>query len=135
MTETIMTNTPPPFDAMWFKLLLGIIIGLALGSFTTMLSYRLPRKLSIVTPGSHCPSCKAPLKPRDLVPVFSWLVMKGKCRYCGVQIGARYVWIELVTAAASALAFGTIGFQPALFAALVGIVAIITVATIGLEKN
>jgi len=51
---------------------MGLVTGLTLSSFVTMLSYRLPRRLSIITPGSHCPVCKPPLKPRDLVPVVSW---------------------------------------------------------------
>jgi leader peptidase (prepilin peptidase)/N-methyltransferase len=129
-----MSDMPPPFDAAWFRLVIGFIVGLALGSFVTMLSYRLPRKISIVTPPSHCPSCKTPLKPRDLMPVLSWLLVNGKCRYCGVDIGARYVLIELVTAIASAVAFGIIGFQLSLILVVAGIVAVVTAVTIRIEK-
>ena len=88
-------DLPPPFDNSWFRFALGFIVGSALGSFTTMLAYRLPRGLSIVTPRSHCPSCKTTLRVRDLVPVLSWISTGGKCRYCHAKIGARYVWIEL----------------------------------------
>lgn len=130
-----MTDIPPPFDALWFRLLLGIVIGLALGSFTTMLSYRLPRGLSIVHPRSRCPSCGTALGARDLVPVFSWLVMRGKCRHCGTNIGRRYLLIEIATTAASAAAFGIIGFRELLVPALAGIVCFITAIICSLEHR
>ena len=90
-----MIDLPPPFDAAWFRFFLGFIVGSALGSFTTMLAYRLPRRMSIVSPRSHCPTCKTPLGARDLVPIFSWLLHKCRCRHCHAGIGARYLWIEL----------------------------------------
>lgn len=117
-------------DTLWFRLLTGILVGLALGSFTTMLSYRIPRRLSILRPPSHCPKCNTPLKPRDLVPVVSWLLEGGKCRHCHKPISIRYLLVELVTTAACAIAFVALGFQPALIAALVGVVAFVTLATI-----
>ena len=89
---------------------MGLVTGLTLGSFVTMLSYRLPRRLSIITPGSHCPACKTPLKPRDLVPVLSWVVQRGNCRYCGTFIGWRYVLIEIVLAFTATVAFIIFGF-------------------------
>jgi prepilin signal peptidase PulO-like enzyme (type II secretory pathway) len=115
---------------LWFRFLAGLLVGLALGSFTTMLAYRVPRRLSIVKPPSHCPSCSTPLTPRDLVPVLSWVMEKGKCRHCHKKIGIRYPLIELFTAAASLIAFIEIGFQPALIAALIGIIAFVTLATV-----
>jgi leader peptidase (prepilin peptidase)/N-methyltransferase len=129
----IMPSIPPPFDALWFRLAIGLVVGLALGSFTTMLSYRLPRRFSIILPRSHCPQCKAVLKTRDLVPVFSWLFARGKCRACGAKIGARYPVIELATALGSMIAFWLMGFQPTLFVALLAVVAIVTAAVIVFE--
>ncbi len=120
---------------MWFRSLAGVVVGLALGSFTTMLSYRAPRRISIVTPPSHCPKCSTPLKARDLVPLLSWLIARGKCRACDATIGLRYVIIELVTAGACVVAFVWIGFQPELIVALIGIVAFITLATINIERG
>jgi leader peptidase (prepilin peptidase)/N-methyltransferase len=80
----------------------GVVVaalaGLALGSFATALSYRLPRSISMVSKAhSACPACGHDLGARDLVPVFSWLLLKGKCRYCKAPIGARYPLIELAT--------------------------------------
>jgi prepilin signal peptidase PulO-like enzyme (type II secretory pathway) len=129
-----MTQVPPPLDMTWFKFLLGLIVGLALGSFVTMLSYRLPRNLSIVTPPSHCPKCKTTLAASDLVPVFSYVSSNGKCRHCGAQIGLRYPLIEFATGILTAIAFVCIGYQPILFFAVIVIITIITAVTMKLEK-
>ena len=69
-----------------------------LGSFATALSYRLPRDISIVSKvHSQCPACGHNLGCRDLVPVFSWLFLKGRCRHCQAAIGPQYPLIELAT--------------------------------------
>jgi prepilin signal peptidase PulO-like enzyme (type II secretory pathway) len=122
-------------DLLWFRLLAGLTIGLVLGSFTTMLSYRIPRHISIITPPSQCPKCHTPLKTIDLIPVFSWLFERGKCRYCQSPISVRYLLIELSTAAAVTAAFLAFGFKPHLIVALIGIVAFITMVTINIERN
>lgn len=117
------------------KLLVGLIIGLILGSFTTMLSYRVPRKLSIVTPPSQCPKCYTRLTTRDLVPVLSWLKEKGRCRHCNAHIGVRYLVIELITTLAVMTSFYILGFSPEVVVAILAIVAFVTLATINLEKQ
>jgi len=122
-------------DALWFRLLAGIAVGLALGSFTTMLSYRAPRNISIVSPPSHCPHCHTPLTPRDLVPLLSWLMERGLCRHCGEKVSLRYVVIEITTMAACTVAFAILGFEPQLIVALIGIVALITLVTINIERG
>lgn len=86
--------------------LLVAIWGLALGSFTTCVLYRVPRGLSLWQSrnGSHrsfCPQCHTPLGMADLVPVFSWLLQKGKCRHCGAWIGMFYPFVELVVTLAT----------------------------------
>jgi prepilin signal peptidase PulO-like enzyme (type II secretory pathway) len=129
-----MTDIPPPFDAAWFLALMGLVIGLALGSFITMLSYRLPHRMSIIKPGSHCPICKTPLTARDLVPVLSWVASGGKCCHCGTKISARYPLIELATGISCSIAFVLIGFQGWVVVAIVGVVIVITVVTILYEK-
>ncbi|MCB1538670.1 MAG: prepilin peptidase [Alphaproteobacteria bacterium] len=70
-------------------------LGLCLGSFATALVYRLPRGLNWTTERSRCPSCGHALGVPDLVPVFSWLFLRGRCRHCGTRIPARYPLIEL----------------------------------------
>ncbi len=82
----------------WYLATVVFILGAAVGSFLNVLVYRLPLGLSIASPGSHCPACKNPLSGRDLVPLLSWLVLRGRCRQCGVRISSRYFWVELITA-------------------------------------
>lgn len=121
-------------DDFWFKGLAGMMVGLTLGSFVTMLSYRLPRGLSIVRPPSSCPRCQTRLGARDLVPVFSWLCVKGRCRHCHWPISPRYPLIELVVALLVTGVFVLIGFQLSLIPALLAIVALTTGVTLWVER-
>lgn len=77
---------------------LFLLIGLLIGSFLNVCICRIPDNRSIVFPASHCPTCKASLKPRDLVPVLSWLLCRGRCRYCGEPISVQYPIIESLNA-------------------------------------
>ena len=81
-------------------LLLAGIFGLLVGSFSNVLIWRLPRRENIVFPPSHCPKCDHQLHSIDLVPVFSWLSLGGKCRYCKAPINPRYPIVEAVTGVA-----------------------------------
>ncbi len=72
-------------------------LGLAFGSFLNVCIYRMPRDLSVVYPGSACPHCKKPIKFYDNIPVFSWLILRGRCRNCKASISPRYLLIELLT--------------------------------------
>jgi leader peptidase (prepilin peptidase)/N-methyltransferase len=97
--------------------------GLAIGSFLNVVAARVPLKRSIVRPGSACLSCGHELSWRENVPVLSWLALRGRCKGCGVRIGAVYPAVELVTAllvAGSFLAFGWSGkaFVAAFFCAV-----------------
>jgi leader peptidase (prepilin peptidase)/N-methyltransferase len=74
------------------------ILGLFIGSFLNVLIYRIPRGESVVWPGSHCVQCGQALKPLDLIPVLSYLFLRGRCRYCGAKISLRYPLVELLTA-------------------------------------
>jgi leader peptidase (prepilin peptidase)/N-methyltransferase len=69
--------------------------GLLIGSFTTVVAYRVPRGESIVGPRSRCPACGAQIAAYDNVPVFSWLLLRGRARCCGVAISPRYPLTEL----------------------------------------
>jgi len=72
--------------------------GLLIGSFLNVVAYRLPRGESLVKPRSRCTSCGEEVRSYDNVPVLSWLVLRGRCRFCGTRISARYPAVELVTA-------------------------------------
>ena len=69
--------------------------GAVIGSFLNVLIYRLPRRINFVKGFSFCPKCEHRLFPKDLVPIFSWLFLRGKCRYCGEPISPRYMLVEL----------------------------------------
>lgn len=75
------------------------VLGLVVGSFLNVVAYRLPRHESIAFPPSHCPDCGARLRPADLVPVLSYLTLRGRCRYCAKPISPRYPLVELTTGA------------------------------------
>jgi leader peptidase (prepilin peptidase)/N-methyltransferase len=75
------------------------LFGLLIGSFLNVVAWRLPRGESLVKPRSKCPGCGTQLKAYDNIPVFSWLLLRGRCRGCGERISARYPVVEAVTAA------------------------------------
>ncbi|MBI4872414.1 MAG: prepilin peptidase [Candidatus Riflebacteria bacterium] len=76
-----------PFVAMFAGLL---------GSFVNVCIWRIPRGQSIVFPRSHCPACRATLGVPDLVPVLSYLALRGRCRHCGAPFSSRYMWVEVL---------------------------------------
>jgi leader peptidase (prepilin peptidase)/N-methyltransferase len=82
----------------WVVIVFLFAIGASVGSFLNVVIYRMPRDLSIVRPGSACPSCKTPIPFYDNIPVLSWLLLMGKCRKCKTRISPRYFVIELLTA-------------------------------------
>ncbi|ATM88320.1 MULTISPECIES: prepilin peptidase [Yersinia] len=81
------------------------LLGLCVGSFLNVVIYRLPLMLNeenrhhfnLCLPHSHCPQCQIPLKWRDNIPLFSWLLLQGKCRHCRSAISMRYPLIEMIT--------------------------------------
>ncbi|MCF7811328.1 prepilin peptidase [bacterium] len=70
------------------------LIGSALGSFLNVVIYRVPRNESIVMPGSHCPKCNRSIKPHENIPLFSYIILRGKCAGCGTSISIRYPVVE-----------------------------------------
>lgn len=91
-------------DDAWLRALVALPFGLVVGSFMTVAVHRLPRGESVVAPRSRCPTCGAPIAPRDNVPIVSWLALRGRCRSCGAPIGATYPLLELATAGLVVLA-------------------------------
>lgn len=85
---------------MELQIFLGVFIfiaGTCVGSFLNVCIYRIPLEQSIAFPPSHCPHCSTPLKTKDLLPIISYLLLKGKCRYCDAGISMRYPLVELLT--------------------------------------
>lgn len=96
------------FYIMYFIIFL---CGTVFGSFLSVCIYRLPEKQSIAFPGSHCFSCGHPLNALDLVPVFSYLLLRGKCRYCDSKLSLQYPAVELVAGALAVLSAVSFGFS------------------------
>ncbi len=80
-----------------FWVILFIPTGLILGSFFNVCIYRLPRKISVIWPGSFCPSCRKTLAWWQNVPIVSFLILKGRCFYCHEKIPRRYPFVEFIT--------------------------------------
>lgn len=78
----------------WLFWAVVFFTGAAIGSFLNVVIYRLPRGLSVLRPPSHCPSCGARLRPAELVPVVSWILLLGRCRHCRHRISVRYPVVE-----------------------------------------
>ena len=109
--------------------------GLLIGSFLNVVAYRLPRGESLVAPGSRCTSCGEDVRPYDNVPVFSWLVLRGRCRFCHVSISARYPAVELLTAVVFAAVVLARGADWSLVLDLPFAAMLIAVAAIDLEHR
>jgi leader peptidase (prepilin peptidase)/N-methyltransferase len=107
---------------------IAVLVGAVIGSFLNVCIYRLPRGESIAWPVSHCPTCSTPIAPYDNVPVFSYLLLRGRCRACRAPISVRYPLIELANALGYALILWRFGpTWPALvYAMLFSVLLVVT---------
>lgn len=83
-------------------MLLASVIGACVGSFITLISYRLPLNEKVGVTRSRCPKCATQLSARDLTPILSWILVRGKCRHCHAHIGTRYIITETFCALGAA---------------------------------
>jgi len=121
---------------VWFWVTVFFVYGTVIGSFLNVCIWRMPREESVVRPPSHCPGCNRRLSAADLVPLLSQVLLRGRCRYCGMKISWRYFWVELLTALAfTALYFhlGPSGRWVELVAACLFTAVLIVVFFIDLE--
>lgn len=119
-----------PITFQVFAFLLGCI----LGSFYNVVIYRLPRKESLVYPGSKCPACGNGIAAYDNIPIASYILLGGKCRHCRSSISARYPFVEAFTGLLAMLLFRRYGLHPQfgiefLFLSLLFIIAMIDLDT------
>jgi len=111
-----MASWPQPFLMVY-----AFTVGAVVGSFLNVLIHRVPRKMSIVSPGSACPSCGTAIRWFDNVPLLSWLLLRGRCRRCGGRISIRYPLVELAAGVIGVLTvarygLGLPGVEAAVFA-------------------
>lgn len=102
-----------------YYLIIFFIFGLVFGSFFNVVGYRLPKKMSLISPASHCTRCNHKLTPLELIPVFSWLFQKGRCKKCGEKIAIFYPLFELFTGIIFALIYHVFGLTLTTLIALV----------------
>ncbi len=76
----------------------AVVLGLIFGSFSNVIIYRIPRGRSIVTPGSFCPECGKKIKWWANIPLLSFIILRGKCSFCGKTIPIRYLLVEITVA-------------------------------------
>lgn len=91
--------------------LLYVLLGLAISSFLNVCIDRLPERESIVSPPSHCPACGRRLAPFDLIPLLSFILLRGRCRYCGAPIPWRVLLVESTTGLLFVLLWHRYGFS------------------------
>jgi len=91
--------------------LFSLLFGLCLGSFANVCIYRLPRKISIITPASFCPSCGKKLKWYHNIPLLSFFLLKRRCAYCGEKISFLYPIVEGLSGIISLILFKKFGFS------------------------
>jgi leader peptidase (prepilin peptidase)/N-methyltransferase len=118
---------------LWLLIVFCAVLGLVVGSFLNVVIYRVPRKESIVSPGSACPACTTLILSRDNIPVLSWLALRGKCRTCASPISMKYPLVELACGALFAGAAARMGFQSDLPAVLVLLGGLLALACIDFE--
>ncbi len=92
--------------------LIAFLVGISLGSFYNVLIYRLPRNISVIFPSSKCPSCGHRIRWYDNIPILSYLILRGRCRYCGDRISLQYPLVELASGALAVFSLYRWGLTP-----------------------
>lgn len=112
-----------------------IVLGLMIGSFLNVVIYRVPHGKSIAFPSSHCPICSHSLSIRDNIPVFSYILSKGKCKYCEGSISIQYPIVEILTGVLFGLLYLRIGFTSQLVYDLILISLLFCIAIIDIKHQ
>lgn len=111
------------------------LLGLSFGSFLNVLIYRLPRRLSPVSPPSSCPHCAARLTLPELIPLAGFFLFSGRCRYCEKSISWRYPLVELATACLFLVVYLSFGFSGDTLFYLLFLYLLLGIALIDLEHR
>ena len=111
------------------------LAGLVVGSFLNVCIHRIPRRESLVWPASHCTACNTPLAWFENVPIVSWLLLRGRCRTCGVRISSMYPIVELTTAIVFAGGVAVYGLSALLMVRLAFASALVVLFAIDLQHQ
>ena len=129
--------------------LIGACFGAVAGSFLNVVIHRVPRLIDshdgdvsvgqylagLSWPGSHCAQCSHPLHWRDNVPVLSYLLLRGRCRFCRENYGARYLIVEILTAFVFACCLATLGLTAKAFLAAIFLAGLVALSIIDIEEQ
>jgi len=115
------------------QLIFVLLSGMCFGSLVTLLSYRLPLEEDVVVKPSRCPKCETKLQARDLIPIFSWVALHGRCRNCLVPISLRYPLTELITTAVFLFLYYKFGLVPLSIVLAVTWAALMVMIVVDLE--
>ncbi len=119
------------------RILIEIIffaIGASIFSFLNVIIYRLPRRIQFTMGKSMCTSCHHELMTKDLIPIISWISLKGKCRYCGEKISARYTIVEIIGGISAVVCTLLFGIRPMAAIVFVASGIVVTVSYILYDK-
>lgn len=119
----------------WFALTVAAAYGMVFGSFLNVVVHRLPRGMSLLRPGSHCPACGTPVRWFDNVPVLSYLLLGGRCRACRVAISPRYPLVELASGALTVAVVARFGLTLQGLEAMLLVMLLLPLAFIDLEHH
>jgi leader peptidase (prepilin peptidase)/N-methyltransferase len=108
--------------------ILVFIFGAIIGSFLNVCIHRIPLKISVSHPPSRCPQCETPIAFYDNLPILSWLLLRGRCRKCGLKISGRYPLVELYTALLALCVYFRYGLTPAtpIFFGFIAVLLVVT---------
>jgi leader peptidase (prepilin peptidase)/N-methyltransferase len=111
------------------QIVVAAVLGVVAGSFLNVVVYRMPRHESLVSPSSRCVGCGTAVRPYDNVPVLSWLMLRGRCRACGISISLRY---PLVEAATALLCVGVVAERDSLNGVVLGLLLVLVLVPVAL---
>lgn len=115
--------------------LIALVFGMVVGSFLNVCICRMPKDESIVSPPSHCPRCSLQIKWYDNIPLLSYLLLRGKCRGCGVHISLQYPLVELINGILTLLLFLRFGLTPTFAALLLFCSSLVVITFIDIEHQ
>lgn len=116
-----------------FMFILFFVFGAVIGSFLNVCIYRIPAKISVAWPSSHCPKCKNKIKWYDNIPILSYIILHGKCRHCKEKISLQYPIVEFLTAVLTTLFFFNFGLTAWTFCTIFCLYVLIVLSFIDLE--